>query len=220
MSSWLKRTALVSVATFALMGVAQAEVIYNRANAGEPETLDTHKTSTVQEAHILRDLLEGLVTYNAKGEAIPGQASKWEISDDGKVYRFTLRDGIKWSNGDPVKASDFVYSYRRIMDPATGSKYANILYSIKGAEAANKGTGKIEDIGVKAVDDKTLEITLEQPTPYFIELLTHQTSLPVNPASVEKFGKDFVKPGNMVSNGAYKLAEFVPNSHIKMVKND
>jgi len=220
MSSWLKRSALVSVATLALMGVAQAEVVYNRANAGEPETLDTHKTSTVQESHILRDLLEGLVTYNAKGEAVPGQASKWEISDDGKVYRFTLRDGIKWSNGDPVKASDFVYSYRRIMDPATGSKYANILYSIKGAEAANKGKGKIEDIGVKAIDDKTIEITLEQPTPYFIELLTHQTSLPVNPASVEKFGKDFVKPGNMVSNGAYKLAEFVPNSHIKMVKND
>ncbi len=220
MSSWMKRTALASVAALALMGAAQAEVVYNRANAGEPETLDTHKTSTVQEAHILRDLLEGLVTYNAKGEAIPGQASKWEISDDGKVYRFTLRDGIKWSNGDPVKASDFVYSYRRIMDPATGSKYANILYSIKGAEAANKGKGKIEDIGVKAVDDKTLEITLEQPTPYFVELLTHQTSLPVNPASVEKFGKDFVKPGNMVSNGAYKLAEFVPNSHIKMVKND
>ncbi|MBM6594505.1 peptide ABC transporter substrate-binding protein [Microvirga pudoricolor] len=220
MSSWLKRTALMSVATIALMGAAQAEVVYNRANSGEPETLDTHKTSTVQESHILRDLLEGLVTYNAKGEAVPGQATKWEISDDGKTYRFTLRDGIKWSNGDPVKASDFVFSYRRIIDPATGAKYANILYPIKGAEAANKGQGKLDDLGVKAIDDKTLEITLEQPTPYFVELLTHQTSLPVHPGSVEKFGKDFVKPGNMVSNGAYKLAEFTPNSHIKLAKND
>jgi oligopeptide transport system substrate-binding protein len=212
--------ALATVATAALMGTASAEVVYNRANSGEPETLDTHKTSTVQEAHILRDMLEGLVTYNAKGEAVPGQAEKWEISDDGKTYRFTLRDGIKWSNGDPVKASDFVYSYRRIMDPATGAKYANILYPIAGSEKANKGQGKIEDIGVKAVDDKTLEIRLEQATPYFLELLTHQTSLPVHQASVEKFGKDFVKPGNMVSNGAYKLAEFVPNSHIKLVKNE
>jgi oligopeptide transport system substrate-binding protein len=214
---------LAAVATVALMGAmgaASAEVVYNRANAGEPETLDTHKTSTVQEAHILRDMLEGLVTYNAKGEAVPGQAEKWEVSDDGKTYRFTLREGLKWSNGDPVKASDFVYSYRRIMNPETGAKYANILYPILNAEKANKGQAKVEEIGVKAVDDKTVEITLEAAAPYFIELLTHQTSLPVHQASVEKFGKDFVKPGNMVTNGAYKLAEFVPNSHIKLVKNE
>lgn len=220
MSTWLKRTALAAVATVALMSAATAEVVYNRGNTAEPETLDTHKTSTVQEAHILRDLLEGLVTYNAKGEAVPGQAEKWEVSDDGKIYRFTLRNGLKWSNGDPVKASDFVYSYRRIMNPETGAKYANILYPIKNAEKINKGQAKPEELGVKAIDDKTVEITLEQPTPYFIELLTHQTSLPVHQASVEKFGKDFVKPGNMVSNGAYKLAEFVPNSHIKLVKNE
>ena len=220
MSSWLKRTALATVASIALMGGAMAEVVYNRGNTAEPETLDTHKTSTVQEAHILRDLLEGLVTYNPKGEAVPGQAEKWEVSDDGTTYRFTLRNGLKWSNGDPVKASDFVYSYRRIMNPETGAKYANILYPIKNAEKINKGQAKPEELGVKAVDDKTVEITLEQPTPYFIELLTHQTSLPVHQGSVEQFGKDFVKPGNMVSNGAYKLAEFVPNSHIKLVKNE
>jgi oligopeptide transport system substrate-binding protein len=220
MSSWFKRTALAAVAAAALMGPASAEVVYNRANSGEPETLDTHKTSTVQESHILRDMLEGLVAYNAKGEAVPGQAEKWEISDDGKTYRFTLRNGLKWSNGDPVKASDFVFSYRRIMNPETGAKYANILYPILNTEKANKGQGKVEDIGVKAIDDRTLEIKLEQPTPYFLELLTHQTSLPVHPGSVEKFGKDFVKPGNMVTNGPYKLAEFVPNSHIKLVKNE
>src|SRR3954452_8177254 len=142
MSSWFKRTALAAVASIALMSAASAEVVYNRANSGEPETLDVHKTSTVQESHILRDMLEGLVAYNAKGEAIPGQATKWELSDDGKTYRFTLRDGIKWSNGDPITAEDFVYSYRRIMDPATGAKYANILYPIKNAEKINKGQGK------------------------------------------------------------------------------
>ena len=100
MSSWLRRTALATVASLALMGGAMAEVVYNRANNAEPETLDTHKTSTVQEAHILRDMLEGLVAYSAKGEPIPGQAEKWEVSDDGKVYRFTLRDGLKWA--DPL----------------------------------------------------------------------------------------------------------------------
>ena len=164
MSSWIKRTALAAVATAALMGAASAEVVYNRANSGEPETLDTHKTSTVQESHILRDMLEGLVTYNAKGEAVPGQAAKWEVSDDGKTYRFTLRDGLKWSNGDPITAEDFVYSYRRIMDPATGAKYANILYPIKNAEKINKGQGKPEELGVKAVDETDRIISfLEKP---------------------------------------------------------
>ena len=91
MSSWIKRTALAAVATAALMGAASAEVVYNRGNTGEPETLDTHKTSTVQEFHILQDMLEGLVTYDMKAKAVPGQAEKWEVSDDGKTYRFTLR---------------------------------------------------------------------------------------------------------------------------------
>jgi oligopeptide transport system substrate-binding protein len=219
MSSWLKRTALAAVATAALMGGASAEVVYNRGNDSDPETLDVHKTSTVSESNILRDLLDGLVIYNAKAEVVPGTAEKWEVSDDGKLYRFTLRADAKWSNGDPVKASDFVFSYRRIMNPETGAKYANILFPILNAEKVNKGQAKVEELGVKAIDDRTLEIRLEAPTPYFLELLTHQTSLPVHPASVEKFGKDFVKPGNLVSNGAYQLAEVVPNSHIKVVKN-
>src|SRR4028118_1242493 len=220
MSTWLKRMAIVAAATVAFTGAAAAQVVYNRGNDADPETLDPHQTPTTYEAHILRDMLEGLMIYDAAGKVIPGIAEKHEITDDGTKYRFTLRTNAKWSNGDPVKASDFEFSYRRIMDPATGAKYANILYPIKNAEKINKSQGKIEELGVKAVDAKTVEITLESPTPYFIELLTHQTSLPVHKGSVEKFGKDFVKPGNMVTNGAYKLAEFVPNSHIKLVKNE
>jgi oligopeptide transport system substrate-binding protein len=211
--------ALASVATVALTSFAAAQVTYHRGNDAEPETLDVHKTSTVGESHVMRDLYEGLVIKNAKGEVIPGVAEKWETSDDGKLFRFTLREGAKWSNGDPVKASDFVFAYRRIMNPETGAKYANVLYPILNAEKVNKGNGKAEDLGVKAVDNRTLEVRLERPTPYFIELLTHQTGLPVHPASVEKHGKDYVKPGNLVSNGAYMLTEFVPNSHIKVVKN-
>jgi oligopeptide transport system substrate-binding protein len=219
MSSWLKRTAFAVLATVALAGAAAAQVVYHRGNDAEPETLDAHKTSTVGEGHVLRDLYEGLVIHNAKGEVVPGVAEKWELSDDGKLYRFTLRANAKWSNGDPVKASDFVFAYRRIMAPETGAKYANILYPILNAEKINKGQVKPEELGATAIDDHTLEIRLERPTPYFIQLLTHQTGLPLHPPTVEKFGKDYVKPGNLVSNGAYMLAEFVPNSHIKVVKN-
>src|SRR5918997_5146712 len=219
MSTWFKRLALASVATVALTSFAAAQVTYHRGNDGEPETLDVHKTSTVGESHVMRDLYEGLVIKNTKGEMIPGVAEKWETSDDGKLFRFTLRQGAKWSNGDPVKASDFVFAYRRIMNPETGAKYANILFPILNAQKVNRGEAKPEELGARAVDDRTLEIRLEQPTPYFIELLTHQTGLPVHPPSVERFGKDYVKPGNLVSNGAYKLVEFIPNSHIKVVKN-
>jgi oligopeptide transport system substrate-binding protein len=219
MTSWFKRLAIAATASVALTGFASAQVIYNRGNDSDPETLDVHKTSTVSEAHLLRDLYDGLVIHNNKAEVISGTAEKWEIADDGKLYRFTLRTDAKWSNGDPVKASDFVFSYRRIMDPATGAKYANILYPILNAEKINKGQARPEELGVKAVDDRTLEIRLERPTAYFLEQLTHQTGLPVHPASVERHGKDFVRPGNMVSNGAYMLKEVVPNSNITFVKN-
>lgn len=208
-----------AIATAGAATGSLAEVVYHRGNSADPETLDSHKTSTVYEAHILRDLYEGLVIYDANAKVIPGVAESWEVSDDGTVYTFKLRGDAKWSNGDPVVAGDFVFSLQRIMNPDTGAKYANILYPIKNAEAANKGEMPVAEMGVAALDDLTLQITLEGATPYFLELLTHQTGLPVHPASVEAHGSDFVQPGNMVSNGAYQLAEFVPNSHIKVVKN-
>jgi oligopeptide transport system substrate-binding protein len=192
---------------------------YVRGNDGDPETLDQHKTSTVVEARILRDLYEGLVIYDPKANIIPGAAESWSVSDDGTVYTFTLRDNAKWSNGDPVVAEDFAFSLRRIMTPDTGAKYANILYPIKNAEAINKGEAQPEELGVKAVDDRTLEVTLAAPTPFFLELLTHQTGLPLHPASVQEHGSDFVLPENIVSNGAYKLVSFLPNDKIVMEKN-
>lgn len=213
--------ALAAGLVLSLAGAAMAQVVFHRGNDGDPETLDAHKTSTVSEAHLLRDLSEGLVIHHINGRVVPGVAESWTLAPDGKTYTFKLRANAKWSNGDPVKAGDFVYSLRRITNPETGAKYANMLYPILNAEKINKkGEGaRLEDLGVKALDDHTLEIALERPTPYFLELLTHQTGLPVHPPSVEKFGKDFVKPENWVSNGAYALKEFVPNSHIKMEKN-
>ena len=150
---------------------------------------------------------------------IPGAAESWTVSDDGLVYTFKLRKDGVWSDGSPVTADDFVYSLRRLEDPATGAEYASMLYVIKNGEEVNTGKAKPEEMGVKALDPGTLEVTLKAPTPYFLEMLTHQAAYPVNKASIDKLGADWIKPGNLVSNGAYTLAEFVPNDHIKLVKN-
>lgn len=211
--------ALAAALLIASSAVASAETVYYRGNDTDPETLDQHKTSTISEAHILRDLYEGLVVYDPKANVVPGVAESWTISEDGTVYTFKLREDAKWSNGDPVVAGDFVFSFRRIMLPETAAKYANVLYPIKNAEQVNTGAMAPEELGVRAIDEKTLEITLESPTPYFLQLLTHQTGLPVHPASVEQYGTDFVKPGNMVSNGAFTLKEFTPNDKIVLEKN-
>nr|WP_224405052.1 peptide ABC transporter substrate-binding protein [Afifella sp. IM 167] len=222
-SKLLSYAAGIGLAAFlvsALASAASAETTYTRGNDSDPETLDQHKTSTISERNILTDLYEGLVVYGARAKVVPGVAESWETSDDGLTWTFHLRDDAKWSNGEPVTAEDFVFSYRRILDPQTGAKYANILYPIKNAEAASEGKLPPQEVGVTAPDAHTLQITLENATPYFLELLTHQTSMPVYPPAVEKYGTDFVQPENMVTNGAYTLAEFTPNSRIVLVKNE
>ncbi len=216
----VRTTLLAGAMILAMAAPALAQTTYVRGNDGDPETLDQHKTSTVVEARILRDLYEGLVIDDASAKVAPGVAESWTLSDDGTVYTFNFRDDAKWSNGEPVKAEDFVYSLRRIMTPETGAKYANILYPILNAEAINKGEMQPDALGVKAVDDKTLEITLASPTPYFLELLTHQTALPVYPPAVEEFGAAFVSPENIVSNGPYKLVSFTPNDKLVAEKSE
>ena len=215
MKSLLAGTAILALTST----LAFAEVVFNRGNSADPESLDPHKTSTVYEAHILRDLFMGLTTENAKAETVPGAAESWTVSDDGKVYTFKLRQGATWSDGSPVTADDFVFSWRRAVDPATASEYAYMLAPVVNAEDITASKKKIEELGVKAIDASTFEVTLNAATPYFLELLTHQTMYAVSKANVEKFGKDFIKPGNLVSNGPYILAEFVPNAHVKVVKN-
>ena len=214
------RLVLGTALALALAAPAMAQSVYVRGNTADPETLDQHKTSTTYEANVLRDLYEGLVVYDANAQVVPGVAESWEVSDDGLTYTFKLREDAKWSNGDPVTAEDFVYSFQRIMTPETGAKYANILYPIKGAEAVNKGEAEPGSMGVKAIDERTLEIALENPTPFFLELLTHQTGLPVHRTSVEEHGADFVRPENMVTNGAYTLVENTPNAQIVLRKSD
>lgn len=199
--------------------LASANVVLMRGNDTDPATLDQHKTSTVSESRLLRDLYEGLVVEDAAGKIIPGSAASWEIADDGLTYTFHMRDGAKWSNGDPVTSDDFLFTFRRIMNPATAAGYASVLFPIKNAEAVAKGELQGEDLGVAAPDPQTLVITLNAPTPYFLQLLTHQTGLPLHPATVQTYGDAFTKPGNLVSNGAYTLQSFVPNDKIVMKKN-
>ena len=132
---------------------SQGRIVFHRGNDGDPETLDPHKTSTVAEAHLLRDLREGLVIHDMKGEVVPGVAESWTMSPDGRSWRFKLRGNAKWSNGDPVRASDFVYSFRRIINPETGAKYANLLFPIRNAAAIHKATAgtSLEALGLSLI---------------------------------------------------------------------
>ena len=215
----LSRLALALALATSISSIASAESIWRRGAAGDAATLDPQKTSTVVESDVLLDLFEGLVTYNAKGELVPGAAESWTISDDGLTYTFKLRDA-KWSNGDTIRAGDFVFSFRRLLDPATGSQYANLFYPIKNAAGINKNGQSPTTLGVSAIDDATLEIKLEKPTPYMLGLLAHQTAVPIEQANVEKYGAEFSKPGNLVSNGAFKLVEFTPNDHTMLARNE
>ncbi|WP_415004956.1 peptide ABC transporter substrate-binding protein [Aestuariivirga sp.] len=213
--AWLAGSTMLMMAATG----AFAETVLNRGNSADPESLDPHKTSTVYEANILRDIFVGLMTQDAKADVIPGAAESYTVSPDGKTYTFKLRADGKWSDGSPVTANDFVFSWRRLVDPATAAEYAYMLAPVVNAEDITAGKKKLEELGVKAVDDHTFEVQLYAPTPYFLEMLTHQATYAVSEANVKAKGADFTKPGNLVSNGAYTLTEFVPNDHIKLVKN-
>ncbi len=193
--------------------------VLHRGNGAEVQTLDPHKAEGVPAANVLRDLYEGLVSEAPDGRLVPGTADRWEISEDGRSYRFHIREGARWSNGEPVTAQDFVYGLRRSVDPATGSKYAQVLAPILNAEAVIAGRKPVEALGVRALGERELEITLKAPTPYFLGLLTHSSTYPVHRASVEKHGERFSRPGRLVSNGAYRLVEWVVQSHIKLERN-
>jgi len=198
---------------------ARAEMVLHRGNGSEPETLDPHKSTGEGESWIEMDLFEGLVTADAQGRIIPGAALSWTISDDRLTYIFKLRPNGRWSDGTKVTASDFVFSWRRLISPATRSRYAFFLWPVKNAEAVSKGEMPATSMGVEAVDDLTLRVTLEAPTSYFISSMQHHSTYAVSQANVKRFGDDFIKPGNLVSNGAFMLAEAVPQGHVKLVRN-
>lgn len=222
----LRCVALAIAATFANFASgtagpvpALAEMVLNRGNQAEPSSLDPLKGTDVQSARICYDLFEGLLTIGPDGKPVPGVAQTWEVSADGLTYLFTLRPDAKWSDGTDVTADDFVFSWRRLVDPKTVSDYAYFLWPVKNGEAISNGKLQPEALGVVAVNPHLLKVTLEQPSGYFLSSLLHRVTYAVSRANVEKFGADFVKPGNLVSNGAYKLADYVPQAYVKVVKN-
>lgn len=218
----LLKAAATAAAISLLMGTAASAVTLNTMNGSEPGSIDPHLASGDWEDRILGDYMEGLTTEDAEANAIPGQAESWDISEDGLVYTFHLRDGIQWSDGTPVTAADFEYAFRRLFDPATASEYAYLQYPIVGGSEINDGSMPVDspDFGVKAIDDKTLEIRLEGPTPFFLQALTHYTAYPVPRHVIEEHGANWTQPANIVGNGAYKVVEWVPGNYVRSVKSE
>jgi len=207
--------------------VEKGKQVLRLGNGSEPEGLDPQIVTGVPEHFILAALLEGLLSENPKTLAPEaGVAERWEVSKDGRVYKFLFRADAKWTNGDSVKAGDFAYSYERMLTPEMATKYGYMLHVLKNAKAFNEGTLKdFSKVGVKAVDERTLVLTLEEPTPYFLQLINHYSWYPVHPPTIEKFGgmtkrdSQWTQPENFVGNGSFRLKEWKLNEHILVEKS-
>lgn len=188
--------------------------------SAEPESIDPALVSDQVSIRIATSLFEGLCRTNEDGRSEPGMAERWEASTDGRQYTFHLRDGIRWSNGDSVTAHDFVRSWQRALEPTTASDYASQLYVVKNARPFNEGSLKdFSRVGVRASDDRTLHVELENPTPYFIDLCAFVTLAPVHLPTLEKHGSGWFKPGNIIGNGAYLLKEWKIDDRILLEAN-
>lgn len=224
---------LVSVSFFASVGSfagssvnrqpgaqsAQKKVFTFRIS-GEPETLDWNKAHTPIETYLLMNLMEGLVSFDSKLKVIPALAESWKTSPDGKTYTFRLRRGVKWSDGVPLRAQDFVYSWKRLLSPLTAASYAYFLYDIEGAEQFNKG--KITDfdkVGIKALDDLTVQVKLVQPVAHWIYIPTFWVTFPLREDIVTRHGTGWASPGRMVTVGPYVLASHDLDSKISLKAN-
>ncbi|MFD0909642.1 peptide ABC transporter substrate-binding protein [Ruegeria arenilitoris] len=187
----------------------------------EHSSVDPQVVEDVSGAEIVRDLFEGLMNQDEDGNLVPGVATGYTTNETKDVYTFTLRDNAKWSNGDPVTAHDFVFAWKRAVDPALSSPYAWFmeLMSIENAAEIIAGDKPVDDLGVKAIDDHTLEVKLSAPLPYFPQMTTHSTTFPAPQKVIEQFGDEWTKPGNIVSNGAYVLTEHLPNERSVRERN-
>ncbi|MDN3648512.1 peptide ABC transporter substrate-binding protein [Reinekea marina] len=188
----------------------------------EHSSFDPQIVEDVSGAEHVRNLFEGLLNQDADGNLVPGVAERFEASEDKMTYTFYLRKDAKWSNGDPVTAKDFVYGWKRAVNPETASPYAWYMeiMSIKNGAEIVAGKADVDSLGVKAVDDYTLQVELTDSLPYFPMMVVHTTTFPTHQATIEKHGADWTKPENMVSNGAYVLSEHVVNERAVLVRND
>ena len=214
--STIRRSAALLTAILACTGGAAELRI---GNGGEPLTLDPHRYNLNIEEKILADLFEGLTAHDARGQIVPGAAESWTTSADGLVWTFKLRPDGRWSDGERVTARDFAFAVKRLLDPRTAASLAFFLYAIDGAAEANAGEAPLDAVQVAALDDATLEIRLAKPFPFLAERLIYPTGFPVPKHVVERHGDDWVKPGNMVTNGAFTLADWQPQGFVRVEKN-
>ncbi len=221
-SRWTSQLSLMLVCGIALVftttSQAQTRVLHI-GNAGEPQTLDPHRYNLRLEETLLNDLFLGLTTFNAKGELVPGAAQSWTTSDDGLTWTFILRPDLRWSDGVPLTAADFVYAFRRLQDPKTAASLSYFMYMLKNAPEVNAGSLAPTELGVRAPDPQTLVLELARPYPYLLERLLYPTAFPVPKHVIDVHGERWVKPANWVSNGAYVLQDWQPQAHVAMQRN-
>lgn len=216
----MKRVGVALVCVLALLSAAPASalVALNRGNGGEIKSLDPHFIDGLNESTVEGDLLVGLLTMDAAAEPIPGAATSWNVSPDGKTWTFHLRDHL-WSDGQTVTAQDFVFAWRRLLEPKTGAAYAYNLWVVKNAQAISDDKLPPSTLGARATDDKTLVMELEHPAAYLPQLLTHDTSYPLPRHVLLIKGNAWSNPGNFVGNGAYVPTQWIANDHLTLVKN-
>jgi oligopeptide transport system substrate-binding protein len=200
-------------------GENAAKAILVRGGGPEPDSLDPQKARGFEAQTILRDLCEGLTTLDKAGHVAPGVARSWYASRDGLTYRFDLRREARWSNGDRVLAADFVTALRRLVDPATGSAYAQYIDVLANASEIVSGASGVETLGVAAPDDSTVVITLAASAPYLPTLLSHPATCPVHRPTLQRNAEAVARPGTMVGNGAFVLKEWVPGAYILALRN-
>jgi oligopeptide transport system substrate-binding protein len=210
---------LVALLAALLLLLPAAAGTLRRGTAAEAPTLDPSIAAGTLAAPIINDLFEGLIGKDAALKPVPGVAATWSVSADGLTYTFKLRPKLAWSDGVPLTADDVVYGFRRLVDPATASPLAGQFFVIAGARDIVARKAAPDTLGVRAVDPATVEIRLAAPAPYFLQLVG---SLPVSPLprhAIEKFGKDWTRPGQLVTNGPYTLAERIPQNLTRLVAN-
>lgn len=233
MSKQSVRIALTLVAAFMLQACVSAGAYFGSteppdeqvlvvSNSSEPRSLDPHKTAGVPEANIMLNLYDCLTIYDPDtAEARPNLATHWEKNEDATRWVFHLRPNATWTDGKPLTAEDFVYSWQRIIAPETASPYANLMYYVKNGSAINNGELKdLSQLGVKALDPHTLEVTMERPTAFFVAMTPHYAFTAVPRQAIEAHGEQWIQPGNHVSSGPFKLVKRIPYDRIVVEKWD
>ncbi|MCL4553833.1 MAG: peptide ABC transporter substrate-binding protein [Actinobacteria bacterium] len=196
-----------------------SEQVIKYNDISEPETLDPAKSTGVPEANYILQFMEGLTRYDKNGQPKAGIAETWEVSPDGTEYTFHLRDA-QWSNGDPVTADDFVFAWKRALDPNTAADYAYQLYYLKNGQAFNEGKATADEVGVKAVDPKTLSVTLEAPATYFLGLAAFPTLMPLPKKVVEANENWWTSADTLVANGPFKIVNWQHNDRVEFEPNE